>query len=74
MNPKRIENWLNAKLGIPEDAVSAQETLNYVNGVNAMLAEIDQQIAWTESEIIKMTLEHVRDDIINKHLKMTKEN
>jgi len=73
MNPKRIENWLRAKSEVAEDAVSAQETLDYVNSVNAILEEIDQQIAWTESEIIKMTLEHVRDDIIKKHLKVVKE-
>ena len=44
MNPKRIENWLRAKSEVAEDAVSAQETLDYVNGVNAILEEIDQQI------------------------------
>lgn len=74
MNLRRIENWLLSEIESGADPVSAKETLDYFRAMESAREEIEDQIKLTNSEIIQLTLEHVRDDILNRRLSLEEDN
>ena len=72
MEVVKIRAWLETKLE-SEDSIDkdvSQEAIRYLDAVDALQEELDNQIELSGSEIVKAILEHVRDDIIYKHLEI----
>ena len=72
MEVVKIRAWLETKLESEDDIDKdvSQEAIRYLDAVDALQEELDNQIELSGSEIVKATLEHVRDDIIHKHLEI----
>lgn len=51
-----------------QDSESILQAAKYLDAIVSAKEEIDYQIEICCSDIVKMTMEHVKDDIVERHL------
>ena len=73
MKIQDLAEWLrNVDFAENKDKENAKLAANYLDALESSIDEIDYQICICRSEIVKLTLDHVRSGIIQKHLNEAK--
>lgn len=69
MNIQELSDWLKSKefKGLAEEE-KAQLTAKYLDTIVGIRDELEYQATICSSEIVRMTLKHVLDDIVDRRL------